>query len=590
MGEFNVRIVRLRLQRFRGFAELTLGLGAHVLVVGEPRAGRSDLVAAIERVLGPDSTRAQADPLDIHRSEVDGSVLTEVEVTLVDLDPALEQAFDQALDAVDPATGEVVESGDDGLPPQAVPGLRLCYRLEHDDDAGTTQHWVDYPRLSRPAIGEYHRVPTTLRRLLPFVALRAARPLQLRAGGQFRSILQELDPEGTSGALDHLGADVLAATQALASRVASSSAVDHVLDGVAGLLDIPLAPPSDGVGFLIEDGTVSGLLRSLQPALHLDAAGLLPLSSHGSTAAAVLATAEALFAAAVPGAVVLADDYGDSLDAAAAEYLAASLRGRAGQLWLTTRRPEVARAFPEREMLRLTRHEGTRVVHQLPEAGSKADLVARRHLHAQLLPAMSAATIVLVEGPHDLLGYAAVDHRRLVRDGGLPLAEVGARLVAAGLGGEGGNTAIPAMARLARSLGFRVVALVDHDKPGIEAERDLAAIRADCDAVIRLPPRTAIEKALVQGVDVQQLREAAQPVFDVFGVRDDLSTIPDAEVTKLVVSRLHKGGFHAPLVAALGAETPTPPLAVAALDAVRSAATASESAILIDLSVLGGGS
>jgi hypothetical protein len=73
---------------------------------------------------------------------------------------------------------------------------------------------------------------------------------------------------------------------------------------------------------------------------------MLTLSSHGSTAVAVLAAAEALLlAASVEGAIVLGDDFCDGLDAATAEHFAAVLRAQAAQVWLTTRWPEVMRAF-----------------------------------------------------------------------------------------------------------------------------------------------------------------------------------------------------------------------------------------------------
>lgn len=48
------------------------------------------------------------------------------------------------------------------------------------------------------------------------------------------------------------------------------------------------------------------------------------------------------------------------LDAASAEYLAARLRRRAGQVWLLTRQPEVPGAFEADELLRLTRSSGRR--------------------------------------------------------------------------------------------------------------------------------------------------------------------------------------------------------------------------------------
>jgi hypothetical protein len=68
--------------------------------------------------------------------------------------------------------------------------------------------------------------------------------------------------------------------------------------------------------------------------------GSVDVSSHGSTAVAVLAAAEALsLAASVEGALLLGDDFGDGPDAATTEDLAAMLRAHTAHVWLTTRRP-----------------------------------------------------------------------------------------------------------------------------------------------------------------------------------------------------------------------------------------------------------
>ena len=124
----------------------------------------------------------------------------------------------------------------------------------------------------------------------------------------------------------------------------------RILDGgAAHVLGMPAHQAWAGVGFVADDGTADTLLRQLQPTLDLDEAGPLPLPAHGSTAKGVLAVAEAMAAADIGGAVVLADDFGDDLDAASAEFLAATLRRSSGQAWLSTRRSEVARAFDPTE-------------------------------------------------------------------------------------------------------------------------------------------------------------------------------------------------------------------------------------------------
>src|SRR5664279_990126 len=61
-----MRVRQLRISSFRGWRCLTLRPGRHALVVGEPRAGRSDLVEALRRVLDPDSTRNPPSEFDVY--------------------------------------------------------------------------------------------------------------------------------------------------------------------------------------------------------------------------------------------------------------------------------------------------------------------------------------------------------------------------------------------------------------------------------------------------------------------------------------------------------------------------------------------
>ena len=102
-----MRVIRLRMQRFRGFAKATLLTNGPVALVGEPRAGRTDVITALRRVLEPRSTAARVDPLDVHRplppaSDDGPPPLTEVEVTLTELGPAIEQLLDARLELIDP--------------------------------------------------------------------------------------------------------------------------------------------------------------------------------------------------------------------------------------------------------------------------------------------------------------------------------------------------------------------------------------------------------------------------------------------------------------------------------------------------------
>lgn len=600
-----MRISRLRLHDWRGWADLDLRPRAHVLLAGVPRAGRSDIILALARLLDPAFIRVQPSLADIrqHRSPfatsglpgpaagstpvpstegqpaTPGAAVTpaaghtaaaygEVEATLVDLEPELEQLCDGFLEPLD-EDGQVDETGN--AAPDAPLGLRLSYRVSYDPPTDSLEHVVFFPVRSNPTTAQYARVPTAVRRALPVVVLNAQRPFQLRAEGVLRRLATDRDADAAAAAFRALGEAVAAATDGLSADATIATTVDAVL--AAGgltqhLADTPVTAAD--VRFRPEDGSLSALLRAVQPALELDDAGLLALANHGSTAGALLAAAEALLlAASETGAVVLGDDFGDGLDAATAEHLAAVLRSRAGQLWLSTRRPEAARAFAPGELVRLSRNGGVRRHHSLHEPTDRKEVAVRRLLHAQLLPALTAPVVAITEGPHDLTTYSSADRHRAAAT--LPLSAAGVRLISADNGSGGGTGQIPRVAELAHALGFRVIALVDRD-PVKTSAAVLAEIEARCDAVVRLPESTAIELTLMTGVDVPTLRAAAS-VLPAYGVADPASGAADADVRKAIAQLLHKKGLHEQFLDVLVDEFgAVPPVLDSALTAVATAA------------------
>lgn len=565
-----VRITRLLVTGFRGWQHLDLRPRDHVLLAGVPRAGRSDIIAAIARVLDPGAQGARI--TDLYQQVIDPATdaaagregesvgagtaapaaeaapvkWAEIEVTLTDLDPEMEQQFDGFLEPLDTSG---VASEDPDADPSLPQCVRLAYRLVYDSTSEELTSTVYFPQRSNPALGDFARVPAGARRALPVVVLDAGRPLQLRAGGNLRRLLDDSDPDGAKAAFDALGKLASAAVRRLSIDSAITSSVNAVLGAGGGAARIgDRAITATDVGFLADDGTVGALLRALQPALNLDPGGLLPLSSHGSTTTAILSASEAMLLASVPGAVVLADDFGDRLDAAAAEHLAAMLRARAGQVWLSTRRPEAARAFDPAELVRLVRHGGTRSHHQLGRITDRKALAAMRQLHIQLLAALTSPTVVIVEGPHDLAVYGFVDRRK--PPGRLPLSAHGVRLVAAGTGQDGGIDQIPRVATLARQLGFRVLAAIDQDK---DDDEKVKRVRAECDVVIRLP-KGAIERAMLAGIPAAAIATAAASALGEFGLPDPLAIATDeAAITKLC-KVIHKQGLHEQLLEALYVE------------------------------------
>lgn len=549
-----MRITRLRATNFRGWADLDLRPAGHVLVVGEPRAGRTDLVLALTRVLDPRSTRAQPSMVDIHQRVADSSAETsggaseaggseakpqvpaggpaaerpvqeesvalisraeygEVEVTLAGLDSDWEQEADGALEPL-LADGTVDGSGDAGR--SAPLGVRIAYRVTYQAATDTLEHRVYFPALSDPASDKYVRVPTAFRLMIPVVFLDAARPLQLRAEGLLRRLVADHDPEASTTALRALETQVAAAARVLSGTATISTVLNAVLSDTGPARRIGDRPvTSADVQFLPEDGSLGGLLRAVQPVMGLDQAGPLPLSNHGSTTSAVLAASEALLlACSTQGALIVGDDLGEGLDGPATEHLAGALRAGSAQVWLTTRRPDAARAFEVGEIVRLTRQTGVRAVHVVSPPADRKEAAVHRHVHGQLLPALTASTVAISEGRHDLAAFSAADRRRAAP--GLPLAAHGIRLVSADTGSGGGTSQIPPVANLAKQLGYRVIALIDGDPAKTSAET-VKEIEDACDAVVRLPDTMAVERAILAGATAAQLRTASA-IFPEFGL------------------------------------------------------------------------
>jgi len=185
---------------------------------------------------------------------------------------------------------------------------------------------------------------------------------------------------------------------------------------------------------------------------------------------------------------------------------------------------------------------------------------------------MSAETVALLEGPHDLEGYTAVTDRRLRQSGTPPPAAHGVQLIAPA-GAGGGKDNLPPMARLAAELGFRVRVIVDGDAPGGDLAL-LSELGAAAEKVVRLPDRTAIEKVLVAGLPVASVTSTLQLLTDAFGLGLDLTGLDEVALRKLAIDKLKsKSGLHRPWVELLPGSR-VPPLAVAVLDAICGAPVA----------------
>lgn len=509
-----MRILRCSVRNFRGFDEIEVVPRGHVLLVGEPRSGRSDLLAALSKVFEVDLTRL--DERDFHRSDLGTDI--EIEVTLGDLSTDLQQQFLDQLEFWDPTEAALVDGTDspDGLPEDSTPALRLAYRGRWDEVDERGDQAIYWPKPSDPSTDSLARVRREDRRAFPFHRLPGGKPLNLAPRGLLRSALTATEAEALGEALQEMreGIDRLSGDLALAVPViAALDATIAILRPYIGT-DVPV---EEIVRFLPDEGSLSGLLRALAPALDLaDEAGFLPLARHGSTTHSQVATAEAIATASHDQAVVTVDDFADSLDTSSAERLASLLRRESGQVWLSTRRPEAARSFESSELVRLTReplgNRPRRRVHYGATPATRAQRVASRELHRQILPAMTARGLIVIEGPHDAAAYGALAERLEADAGTLPPEAYGIRMIDGGA--NGGIGQVVRLAEVSTSLGFRVVALVDYDRDEAAAASRLADLQAAADAIVRLPRGKAIEAAILDGV----------PDSEIVAALSDLST------------------------------------------------------------------
>jgi hypothetical protein len=375
------------------------------------------------------------------------------------------------------------------------------------------------------------------------------------------------DDDDLRSALDDLVASVSDAGEALAKTDLVKGVLESVLGPLAGPLGID---PSDDelVRFLPEGGSLSGVLRSMRPALDLGEAGHLPLHRHGSTVGALVQVGEALAGLSASGAVVLYDDFGEGLDSLSASHLGSLLRKRADQVWLSTRRSAAVESFRPTEVVRMHRDDGERKAARLDGIRTRAERIAARHLFLQLLPAASACSVAILEGPHDRAAIEALAQRRLRERGKRLPASYGVAIIDAGVvDGSGGSPGVVRLSEFAARLGFHTIAILDGDKGDAAT---VAEARAVAHRVIRLPDGCAIEKAIFRDLDDEHIRDAIRSLCATYAVEEprDLDTLGNDALVSGAAKVLKKsGGLHAQAVNLLPPRV-HPPLLTGMLDAI----------------------
>ena len=369
--------------------------------------------------------------------------------------------------------------------------------------------------------------------------------------------------------------DVGQAAEQFTDALQVKEALQNVFEPLLGPLGITATDLSRVIQFTPDGGSPSGLLRSLGPSIDLeDGSGFLPAWRRGSTISSLFRIAEALALSSSAGRILAVDDLGDSLDAATSAHMSFTVRKSADQVWVTTRIPSVAEMFEPQEVVRLSRDPtGVVSAYQGKRPGSKAESVAAKHWHRNLLPALSYHSVMVVEGPNDFAALHSLA-LRLAKELDKPLpAAQGVSIVNAGFTGSGGYPSVMRLSRTAKDIGLRSIAVVDGD-PAQDAKEFVEDNQGMADTTIRLPERAAIEVALLHDLEddvvKQALRDAAYSAS--VAAPASLDQLSGSQLIGEAQSFIKKNSLHAQFVESLPPGN-LPPLAIRVLDEAIRAAT-----------------
>lgn len=556
----DMKVRELAIRHFRGFEQLTLKPKNHAVLMGEPGAGRSDIIEALSRVLDPDAagTRTTTE-LDFHRKDISCPIA--ITVTIGELGGELEQRFLDYLELWNKSENTLVpesESTEEVDEAQHAWVLRLEYCARWLPADERSEEWVHFPKLSDPEADQYTYVPRRDLQQLGFAQLRwgTGRLLDLGPRSTFRRIIEGSTGDDFGGAVSDYVQAVATAAEQFTDSAQVKAALEEVLGPLRDLLRIGNTQLQSLIQFAPEGGAPSGLLRSLGPAIDLgDGVGVLPAWRRGSTIASLLRIAEALAACSGARNILAADDLGDGIDPASAAHLVSSMRRLAGQVWITTRVPAVAELFEPEEVIRLGRGgDGSKFARLGRSPTTKAEAIAAKHWHRNLLPALSYRSVVVLEGPHDFASLHSLA-LRLFREAGDPLpATRGVCLISAGAAGSGGYPTVLRLADAARQMGLRAVGVIDGDTSA-DARQFLASNSSLADAVIRLPDDMAVEAAFVRGLPEPVLRQALSDVAAsaILAEPPGLGQLGGSQLESTAISFIKKHSLHAPFVEALPA-------------------------------------
>ncbi len=563
-----VAIRQVRIVRFRGFSDFALTLAGHAIVVGEPGAGRSDLVEALTRTLDVDYLRnRRGDEMDFHGR--DTGAPAEVEVTLGSLgdtstSPLLTKVelWDREASSLVP---ELVEASDfDADRHEEV--LRLTYRLEVQPD-GTFDEYVYWPKLARPTQERAAMASAAERTEIPFFSAKAiaGKPIDLAVRSQFRKLANSKTGEEVERAVDRLLNSLEEAAEEFSTQERIAEALTELVGPLRATRRMPPArAASELIRFLPAGGARSGIVRSLDAAIELEDAIELPVDRHGTNLTASLRAGLLLaLAGANNDAIIVADDFGSDLEPLLARHLAERLRSRAAQVIMTSRQPQLAAAFRPEEIIRLS-GPAARVAASGKAISDVAGREVARFLTTQLIPVMTASAVVITDGPHDRMALEALGRRlsSLNRLNSFPAAGIA-------LADAEGTGSLRPLAASAKALRFYTVLLLDNDQAsGIPMPQPVADAANAADLAILLPPRMALERLLFAGVadaEIVRVVSAIGAGYAGVTVPAGLATLASADLRRIVAKFLKQTpSLHAAFVDEL-AETELCPGAAAVL-------------------------
>lgn len=548
-----MRVYRLEIDGLRGLDSVVVRPGRHAVVVGPRGGGKTNLLEALSRVLDWEVHRQQPlTELDFSRLRTDEPI--RIEVTIGTLGHTVEQDLLDYLEPWDPETGTVTNPETTDISADAEWVLRVAFRGTWDHERERADEHIYLPKFSEPDEGRFRHIRREELDALGYSRVTVSSlPFRLSNRGTFRALVEDRAEGQLAVATEEYLAAVQDAAAAFGAHAPIRDTVDELTTPIAPLITPGSIAPR--ISFTADSSSAANLLRALSPTVDLGS-GALPLNRHGKTTAGLFRVLEAVAATQQEHSLLAIDDLTDEVDAASVAPVITALLQRSGQVWITSRDPSVARYFGPDAVVRIDVQRETTPARQLKAASSRDEMRSLRFWHTAV-PALGSRTAVIVEGHHDLLGYASVLHKILIEEHVDLLASADIALLGAGAAHDagGGESYIPRLARIVAALGMRVVAVVDGDVE-ISDRFEL------CDTVIRLPNGCAIERALFDGLPDEDVRTGLTEITRIKGGNADHLPGLNHEELRAEFIRAMKAspGWHDTFVASLSTGS-VPPLA-----------------------------